>query len=104
MICETNSLVNALGIRKGDLILEIAPRPATGDEEHAEKGKEAAAHEFDGLLAGGTLKVTVEDGAANDYTESKQNKLDRDDLGRIEALKSLVQVSDLHDGGREENE
>ena len=104
LLGEADSLLDALGVGERGLVLFVVARAAAGDEEDAEEGEAAAADELDGLLAGGALKVAVEDGAADDDAEGKQHELDGDDLGRVEALQGLVDVADLHDGGGQQDE
>jgi len=73
-------------------------RPAAGDEEDAKESEQTATHELDSLLTGCAFKVSVEDGAANDDTQSEGYKLDGNYLSRVETCERFVQISDLHHG------
>lgn len=102
LVPEADSLLDVVVIR--ELIVVVLLRPAASYEENAEKGEKTAADKFQRLLQRSTLKITVEDGASDNHREGEQDKLDRNDLGRVEPLKRLVHISDLHDGSAQKND
>ncbi len=103
LLRQADRLLYALDVFQGVFVL-VLPRPTAGDEEDAEEGQEAAADEFSSLFGSRTFEIPVQHGAADDDTERERDKLDRDNLGRVEPLESLVDVADLHHRGGQQDE
>ena len=102
LLVQSDGLLQALGFQE-DLFI-LLPVPPTSNEEHSEEGEETAADKLCGLFRRGPLKVAVQHRASRDDAEGEHDKLDGDDLGRVEALERLVHVADLHDGRAQEDD
>lgn len=67
------------------------------DQPDTSKGQRASTHKLACIVSRGPFKVPIQNGRAQNNRQSKENKLHRDDLRRVEALECPIDVLDLHD-------
>ena len=77
---------------------------STRNQVHSQERQRATSEEFAETICIGRLKVSVEYSTANNNRYGEENKLNRNDLGRVETLQSAIHVADLHKSRNNENE
>ena len=102
-IQQSNSLflVFILG-RESRLI--IRTHAATRDEINAQESQRTPSNELCTANHRHRVEITVENRTADDHGEGEQDKLGRNHLCRVKALESTVDIPDLHQCTKNEDE
>lgn len=100
MLRKPNGFFDA--IRLGEHILVIiSVFSPTSNEKDAKECEKTATNKLGSLLLIRLFEIAVQHCAADDDTQCEHDELNGDDLRRVEARQSLVDIANLHNGSRQ---